>query len=90
MTRSSRAAGGRIGRTAAAGDIAEAVLTATRDLSAAVDRCRFPEPVAHVYNPLAYTWPLHEQYVRCGIRDRDDTGYMRTVDPSFELASPRW
>lgn len=33
---------------------------------------------------------LHEQYVRCGIRDRDDTGYMRTVDPSFELASPSW
>ncbi|MHC9295588.1 glucarate dehydratase family protein [Mycobacterium sp. LTG2003] len=33
---------------------------------------------------------LHEQYVRCGIRDRDDTGYMRSVDPSFEAASPRW
>ncbi len=33
---------------------------------------------------------LHEQYVRCGIRDRDDTGYMQTVDPSFEAASPRW
>ncbi|KMO84211.1 glucarate dehydratase [Mycolicibacterium chubuense] len=33
---------------------------------------------------------LHEQYVRCGIRDRDDTGYMRTVDPAFELRSPRW
>jgi glucarate dehydratase len=33
---------------------------------------------------------LHEQYVRCGITDRDDTGYMRTVDPSFEAVSPRW
>lgn len=33
---------------------------------------------------------LHEQYVRCGITDRDDTGYMRTVDPSFEAISPRW
>lgn len=33
---------------------------------------------------------LHEQYVTCGIRDRDDTGYMRTVDPNFTLASPRW
>lgn len=33
---------------------------------------------------------LHEQYVRCGIRDRDDTGYMQTVDPTFELSSPRW
>ncbi len=33
---------------------------------------------------------LHDQYVRCGITDRDDTGYMRTVDPSFEAISPRW
>jgi glucarate dehydratase len=33
---------------------------------------------------------LHEQYLRCGIRDRDDTGYMKSIDPSFELVSPRW
>jgi glucarate dehydratase len=33
---------------------------------------------------------LHEQYLRCGIRDRDDTGYMQTVDPGFEASSPRW
>lgn len=33
---------------------------------------------------------LHEQYVRCGIRDRDDTGYMRTVDPTFTANGPRW
>ena len=33
---------------------------------------------------------LHEQYVRSGIRDRDDTGYMKSIDPSYELASPRW
>lgn len=33
---------------------------------------------------------LHEQYLHCGIRDRDDTGYMKTVDPNFELVSPRW
>lgn len=33
---------------------------------------------------------LHEQYVRSGIKDRDDTGYMRTVDPYFEAISPRW
>ena len=33
---------------------------------------------------------LHEQYLRCGIRDRDDTGYMRGIDPAFELLSPRW
>lgn len=33
---------------------------------------------------------LHEQYLRCGIRDRDDTGYMRSIDPAFEAVSPRW
>ncbi|MDX1871248.1 glucarate dehydratase family protein [Mycolicibacterium sp. 120266] len=33
---------------------------------------------------------LHEQYVRCGIRDRDDTGYLRSIDPTFEAISPRW
>lgn len=33
---------------------------------------------------------LHEQYVRCGLRDRDDTGYMQRVDPSYRRAIPRW
>jgi glucarate dehydratase len=33
---------------------------------------------------------LHEQYVRCGIRDRDDTGYMQTIDPGYRAVSPRW
>lgn len=33
---------------------------------------------------------LHEQYLRCGIRDRDDTGYMQTIDPAYRAISPRW
>lgn len=33
---------------------------------------------------------LHQQYLDCGIRDRDDTGYMKSIDPSFENSSPRW
>jgi glucarate dehydratase len=33
---------------------------------------------------------LHDQYLRCGIRDRDDTGYMRSIDPGFDAISPRW
>jgi len=33
---------------------------------------------------------LHEQYLRCGIRDRDDTGYMQSIDPSYRAISPRW
>jgi glucarate dehydratase len=26
---------------------------------------------------------LHEQYLRCGIRDRDDTGYRRSLEPGY-------
>jgi glucarate dehydratase len=33
---------------------------------------------------------LHEQYVKCGLRNRDDTGYMRQVVPDYERVSPRW
>lgn len=33
---------------------------------------------------------LHEQYLRCGIRDRDDTGYMQKIDPAYQAISPRW
>jgi len=33
---------------------------------------------------------LHEQYLRCGIRDRDDTGYMQSIHPEFENTKPRW
>ncbi|MET7402047.1 enolase C-terminal domain-like protein [Dactylosporangium sp. NPDC005572] len=33
---------------------------------------------------------LHERYLRCGVRVRDDTGYMRTVDPAFRKLRPRW
>lgn len=33
---------------------------------------------------------LHEQYVKCGIRNRDDTGYMRRLNPGYERTEPRW
>jgi glucarate dehydratase len=33
---------------------------------------------------------LHEQYLRCGIRDRDDTGYMQSINPGYAATSPRW
>lgn len=34
---------------------------------------------------------LHEQYLACGIRQRDDTGYYRrTTDPGFDPTPPRW
>jgi glucarate dehydratase len=33
---------------------------------------------------------LHEQYLACGLRNRDDTGYMQSIQPDYELQSPRW
>ena len=33
---------------------------------------------------------LHEQYLSCGVRNRDDTGYMRRFQPDFDASSPRW
>lgn len=42
---------------------ARALIAAARELSDAVSKLRFAEPTTHVYNPLAYAWPMHEQYL---------------------------
>jgi glucarate dehydratase len=33
---------------------------------------------------------MHEDFLRCGIRDRDDTGYLRSVQPDYDSTRPRW
>lgn len=33
---------------------------------------------------------MHEDYQRCGIRQRDDTGYMKRLTPGYEKLLPRW
>jgi glucarate dehydratase len=33
---------------------------------------------------------LHENYVRCGIRERDDTSYRRRFEPGYQKRRPRW
>ena len=33
---------------------------------------------------------LHEQYLTCGVRRREDTVYMRTIQPGFEPNTSRW
>ncbi|MEU6551599.1 glucarate dehydratase family protein [Streptomyces sp. NPDC046915] len=33
---------------------------------------------------------LHRLYVDSGVRDRDDTGYMRRLHPDYEPRLPRW
>lgn len=44
--------------------ISRSLIDAARTLSAACGKLRFAEPVTHLYNPLTYAWPLHEQYLR--------------------------
>ncbi|WP_436763497.1 glucarate dehydratase family protein [Streptosporangium sp. V21-05] len=33
---------------------------------------------------------MHEQYLACGLTERDDTSYMRTFQPDFSPVRPRW
>ena len=33
---------------------------------------------------------LHEQYLACGLRNRDDTGYMQRIVPGYVRKQPRW
>jgi glucarate dehydratase len=33
---------------------------------------------------------LHENWIRCGIRERDDTGYRQRVEPGYVKRRPRW
>jgi glucarate dehydratase len=33
---------------------------------------------------------LHEQYLRCGIAERNDTTYMQRFQPSYRASLPRW
>src|ERR1041384_2662052 len=44
--------------------ITDQLLQAARRLRLAVDRLSFGPPVSHVYNPLAYAWPLYDAYLR--------------------------
>src|SRR5688572_26015873 len=39
------------------------LVLASRELSRAVDKLRFVEPVTYVYNPLAYAREPHEAYL---------------------------
>jgi single-strand selective monofunctional uracil DNA glycosylase len=40
------------------------LIAAARKLSGQAGRLKFAAPVAHVYHPLAYAWPAHEEYLR--------------------------
>jgi single-strand selective monofunctional uracil DNA glycosylase len=41
----------------------QALSTAAQKLSARTGRLKFAAPVTHVYNPLTYAWPAHEEFL---------------------------
>ncbi len=45
-------------------DARDELVAAARELGEAVGRLTFAAPVAYVYNPLDYAWPMHEGYLR--------------------------
>ena len=45
-------------------NISKQLIAAARELSSQVDRLKFRPPVTHTYNPLAYAWAAHEEYLR--------------------------
>jgi single-strand selective monofunctional uracil DNA glycosylase len=86
---------------AASGDngVAQALIEAARALSDTVDGMRFPEPVAHVYNPLTYARRAHELYLKRYGNTRKQVvfvgmnpgpfGMMQTGVPFGEIAAVR-
>jgi len=40
------------------------LIAVAQELSTWVERLKFGSPVTHVYNPLAYAWQAHEEYLR--------------------------
>ncbi len=44
--------------------VSDSLIAAARELAAAAEALRFSAPVAFVYNPLTYAWPMHELYLR--------------------------
>lgn len=72
---------------------------ATKAAVAELDRLRFSPPVACVYDPLDYAWPLHEQWLRRFGRGRKEVlllgmnpgpfGMVQTGVPFGEVAAVR-
>lgn len=74
------------------------LITAAKDLSHAMGQLEFEEPVTHIYNPLDYAWPLHEQFIRMVGDDADvlllgmnpgPWGMAQTGVPFGEIAAVR-
>jgi len=44
-------------------DLTKQLIAAAQEMSGQLDRLKFAPPVTHVYNPLAYAWSAHAEYL---------------------------
>ena len=62
------------------------LIAAAQALAAEVGRMRFAAPVTHVYNPLVYAWPAHEEYLRRFGGDRKQVVFLGMNPGPFGMA----
>ena len=55
-------------------------------LSEGCGQLSFAPPVVHVYNPLDYAWPLHEQYLRLATRPKKRIVFLGMNPGPFGMA----
>ena len=62
------------------------IKAAARSLSEACNTLKFSEPVTHVYNPLEYAWPAHEQYISRAAKNKKKVVFLGMNPGPFGMA----
>ena len=62
------------------------ITTTAARLSGAVDALSFTTPVTHIYNPLDYAWPAHEQYLRLAASGKKKIVFLGMNPGPFGMA----
>ena len=62
------------------------IKAAAHSLSEACNTLKFSEPVTHVYNPLEYAWPAHEQYITRAAKNKKKVVFLGMNPGPFGMA----
>ena len=67
-------------------EMSKRLKAAARSLSKACNALNFSEPVTHVYNPLEYAWPAHEQYISRAANSKKKVVFLGMNPGPFGMA----
>ncbi len=62
------------------------ITAATTQLKSSVDSLSFTKPVTHVYSPLNYAWPAHEQYLSLAANGKKKVVFLGMNPGPFGMA----